>query len=447
MSAAPPVLLLAGGSIEVDLARHEVRRNDGLIQLTPMEARLLTHLVAHAGEVVPRQQILAEVWGYHPDSRSKAVAQTVRRLRVKVEREPTSPEHLLTAHGVGWRLELPDAAAEPPTSNVPIPRDRFIGRAAELEKLASVGRLTTLTGPPGVGKSRLAMEAARQVAVNEVWWCEIGEATRAGDVTGLVSDAAGLENTVNSKTLGQALRSRGEVLLVLDGCEYAIGEVGDRVEQWLEMVPDLSVLATSRERLRLPGERVLAIAPLLAEDATDLFVDRATARLGSFPLTASDRAIVSEVVEHLDRIPLAVEIVCGQLQLLGLDALRDQLARAEVTTMQAAFDTSWRALDDSERRALAQSSVFAGGFTLASAEEVLKTGGPPRLALAGLLDSSKCRSRPLGHARATLATCRSSSVMPALVRPLGDRLQKPSPDASAPTPRASPIPGIAPTTQ
>ncbi len=218
--------------IVVDLARREVRRDGETLGLTAMEVALLRYLAARAGEVVTQASLLEDVWGYHPDVETRAVANAVKRLRVKIERDPKEPAHLLTAFGVGYRLEL---GAGPPLEA----GDAFVGRAGELAALAEAlqggAGLTTLTGPGGAGKTRLARRFADR-AGRPVCFCELAEARTGEDALRLVAGALGVPldaaGAARAERVGRALAGRGPLLLVLDNVEQVLAPAAALVERW-----------------------------------------------------------------------------------------------------------------------------------------------------------------------------------------------------------------------
>lgn len=390
----------------VDLVRQQVLHADGTtVALTTREAQLLRYLVERAGTDVSRDELLEEVWEYRANYATRAVDVAMRRLRSKVEPVPRQPVHLLAVHGVGYRFVHPTepavgAFATPPpapsrTTNLRTERSTFIGRQAPLAqvgaRLAAGARLITLLGAGGVGKTRLALAAARaaQEAYDGVWLVDL---TDARDTAGLLAATGrALEIPLTQRgddatlvdDLATTLASRGRQLLVLDNFEHLVETSRSTVARMLELAPQLAVLVTSRERLRLRGEEVLPLDPLPAAEARALFLDRATA-VGT-DLGPADHAEIDRIIERLDGLPLAIELAAPRARVMSLDQLHERLSRrfkvlasAPATgefrqnTLRQAIDWSWDLLDAHERSALAQCSVFRGGFTLEAAEEVVE---------------------------------------------------------------------------
>ncbi|MEV4899658.1 AfsR family transcriptional regulator, partial [Nonomuraea sp. NPDC055795] len=221
----------------------------------------------------------------------------------------------------------------------------------------------TLTGPGGVGKTRLALETAsgfRHARLVEL----------AAPSSGVRAALGGALNTADPVT---ALRGTGSVL-VLDNCEHVVEEAA-RVAEWLlTEVPDLRILATSREPLDISGESTHPVAPLDDEAAVALFAERATAaRPGA--VGPGDRADVARICAELDGIPLAIELAAARLRTMPVSVLVGQLgdrlsfrggrtAQPRHRTLRAVIDWSWELLDEAERELLRGLSVFAGGATL-----------------------------------------------------------------------------------
>ncbi|MEU1489958.1 BTAD domain-containing putative transcriptional regulator [Streptomyces sp. NPDC005776] len=289
----------------------------------------------------------------------------------------------------------------------------FVGREPELDAIQNdlaQARLVTLTGPGGSGKTRLAEESAAREghatgAPRDVWLAELAPVEDPDAVPGAVLSALGLRETTLLRDsthdgpfpradpvdmLVDRLGSRARpVLLILDNCEHVIGAAATLAETLLTRCPQLRVLATSREPLGVPGESVRPVDPLPAGPAHRLFTERARAvRPGFDPERepAHDAEAVAEICRRLDGLPLAIELAAARLRLLSPRQIADRLddrfrlltggsrtVLPRQQTLRAVVDWSWDLLDEEERTALRQVSVFAGGWDLTAAEAVIST--------------------------------------------------------------------------
>jgi len=287
----------------------------------------------------------------------------------------------------------------------------IIGREEELATLRQWfdegGRLVTILGPGGMGKTRLAAHfGSLQLGApgweGGVWWCDLTEATTKEDICHVVGQALGVH--LNSSggdelvgLLGRALGGRGPALVILDNLEHLAQHIPSTLRRWLVQAPQVRFLVTSQESLRLAGERILDLAPLglppeedssvaviARSEAVRLFIRRARMARGSFELTESEAPLVADIVRRLDGIALAIELAAARTALLTVGQIRDRLsgrfdllrsgqrdAIARQATLRGAIDWSWNLLDVIEQTVLAQCSVFRGGFSLEAAEAVL----------------------------------------------------------------------------
>ncbi|MEZ4237463.1 MAG: winged helix-turn-helix domain-containing protein [Myxococcota bacterium] len=193
-------------------------------RLTAQEVGLLAYLGARAGRTVPREALLEHVWGYSSRAVTRAVDVAVRRLRQKIERDPSAPRHLLTVRGSGYRLDLPA-----PVGASPAPAPGFVGRGEALEALRErldSGFVLTVTGPPGGGKTRLVQQAT---ADRDARWVSLrGQAP--GAVEQRQSRGSGLAQTRRRPRPGQALRG---ALVVLDrGSAHAVAALAEGLPTW-----------------------------------------------------------------------------------------------------------------------------------------------------------------------------------------------------------------------
>lgn len=412
MDPRPPTSVVDLADRRVDLVRQLVLFPSGrTASLTTREAQLLAHLFERAEQDVTREELLEQVWNYRASYATRAVDVTMRRLRSKVEPDPQSPVHLISVHGVGYRF-VPVAAApvRPAARPNTIPPQRgghapFIGREAEAAALAEVctgHRIVSVLGPGGVGKSRLVAEVVARLGVDATW-CELETAVGSPGVVAAVAAALGVVLTAGEEQMasivGQALAGRGPTLIVLDAFERHVEHAKDTVGAWLEAAPSARFVVTSRQRLRLVGERVFELQPMTPADAEALFRERVAAA----GVVMDDRSSLAlgRLVERLDRLPLAIELAAPRARMMSLDALYSRLderfkllgnSSRDGRTLEAVLDASWELLSAGERQALAFCSVFVGGFTLEGAEAVLDDlGGWPLDLVEALRDKSLVR--------------------------------------------------------
>ena len=308
----------------------------------------------------------------------------------------------------------------PGRRRLPLEASTFVGRERELAELGTLlerTRLLTLAGTGGAGKTRLALELARGLEdgrADGAVLVELGALADGADVPGAVAEALDLR-ALPGRALVDALAAElapRELLLVLDNCEHVIGASAALADALLRSAPRLTIVATSREPLRVPGEVVfrvpsLAIAdPERAETAAELagyeavrlFVERAAAVAPGFELDAANAPAVARICHRLDGLPLALELAAARMDALAPDAVAERLgdrfrllragSRAAPTrqqTLEAALDWSHELLAAVERVLLRRLAVFAGGFTLDAAEDVCPGDGLERAQVADLL--------------------------------------------------------------
>ncbi|WP_078965389.1 AfsR/SARP family transcriptional regulator [Streptomyces aureocirculatus] len=281
-------------------------------------------------------------------------------------------------------------------TNLPAPVAALLGRddaVPGVRRLLGATRLVTLTGPGGVGKTRLAVAAAREVAdafPDGVWLAELATLdAESGQGTDAVAEAVarvlGLHEEPGAPVaalarLTQGLRER-RLLLVLDNCEHVVDAVAEAVGALLRDVPDLTVLATSQEPLDVSGERVWMVPPLELASAMELFRQRAGLGSGA-DLGADDAEAVAELCVRLDGLPLALELAAARVRTLGVHGLLARLddrfallargfrgAPARQRTLRAVIDWSWSLLTAPERALLRRLAV-PDGWALDAARAV-----------------------------------------------------------------------------
>ncbi|MFI6995893.1 ATP-binding protein [Nocardia sp. NPDC050175] len=328
------------------------------------------------------------------------------------------------------------------TGNLPAEVTSFVGRGSEVataRKLLSSTRLLTLTGPGGVGKTRLARrvgEAVRRAFPDGVWLVEVAHVNDGELVALSVAQALGLHDDTSAPLAGLTDYLGGKhLLLILDNCEHLIGACAELVDRLIASTPDIRVLATSREPLGVVGEQVLPIAPLPVPeidedsgevDAADnaalrLLIDRATAANPEFRVGAANLGALAAICLRLEGIPLALELAALRLRAFTPDQVLERLddtmrllttglrtAPERQQTLEAAIRWSYDLCTPDEQNLWEQLAVFAGGFDLAAAEAVCGLD-PGALvdALTGLVDKSV-----LSHRHESDGTGRYSMLEP-----------------------------------
>jgi predicted ATPase/class 3 adenylate cyclase len=326
-------------------------------------------------------------------------------------------------------LEHPDLPrdARPPRApstsvhNLPIIRTAFVGRSEEMKevtKLLAIHPLVTITGTGGVGKTRLAIEAASVSTgafPDGAWLVEFGAIADPGLVASRVISALGVSGDTADLTRGivEYLHDR-TLLLVLDNCEHLLDAVAELVDELLRSCPGLTVLTTSREPLRIRGEMTWRLPSLEApaddtlalEDLADLgavrlFCDRAQLADNTFVLDDSTATFVAQICRRLDGIPLALELAAARLRALSVEQLASSLDNRFSTlvsgfrtdlprqqTLRATIDWSHELLDEEEKILFRRLSSFRGGARLVTIEAVCGDGIDIERTLSSLIDRS-----------------------------------------------------------
>jgi predicted ATPase/class 3 adenylate cyclase len=316
------------------------------------------------------------------------------------------PQRLYQITGPGLAHDFPPPrTTDAPRNNLKLEVTSFIGRDREIDQATGMlddASLLTLTGPGGVGKTRVGLRLARVLLdrfEDGAWVVECGALTDPAFVLPSVVSAIGLTEPAGRtllETIVDHLKGK-RLLLVLDDCDPVLGACAELAEALVRSCSTLRIVVTSREALGVPGEAIMPIASLTTPEvgstvrasdlddvaACQLFVDRARSLQPTFAVTEQNARSVAQLCRRLDGIPLAIELAAARVRTLPVEQIADRLddrfrlltggSRAAVArhqTLRATIDWSYDLLSEPERAVLRRLSVFAGGATLEAAEAV-----------------------------------------------------------------------------
>jgi predicted ATPase/DNA-binding SARP family transcriptional activator len=325
-------------------------------------ARLLALALARAGrtsDAIDAIDAFRERLGERSGLRASARMQSLRAAVVRLDPEVVAPA----------------SAPSGPVRRVgiAIPLTRFVGREddlAELQRAALLHRLVTLVGPAGVGKTRLAVEAARRSSTDdEQYMVDLADVEDPNDVVAVIATAV-RARTLDLDAVARRLRA-GRTLLVIDNADRVLGALSVAVDALLAAAPGVRIVVTSREPLRAAAEHVRVVHPLATGhggDAWRLFLDRAVDARGGTPFDELEQASAEALCASLEGLPLAIELATARLDVLGVNDVRAGVgafggAVGRHTSVRAAIAWSVDLLDDDDRHALIALSRFAGAFT------------------------------------------------------------------------------------
>ena len=407
---------------EVDLARRELRARGVPVPIGGRAFEIIEVLVQSAGELVTKNDLSARVWP------GAIVEDNTLQFHISAIRKALGSDRgiLKTASGRGYRLlgawtsrqectssvdsidiELMRSPAEPFQTNLPAAASELVGRAnavQHLRGLLSAYRVVTLTGPGGIGKTRLALEVARGLFPSfqgDVRLVELVSLSDPGLVPTAVTGVLGLKlggDEISAESVARAIGAR-KLLLVIDNCEHVIDAAAKLAETIVRMCPRTTILATSREILKIEGEYVYRVPPLdvpspceetgniLGHSAVQLFIATTKALQSDFLPNGETLPAIAAICRRLDGIPLAIDLAAARVATLGLQQVaagldnrlgmltggrRTALPRHQ--TLRATLDWSYELLPEPERLVMRRLAVFAGDFTAEAVSSVAADG-------------------------------------------------------------------------
>ncbi|HTI01635.1 MAG TPA: winged helix-turn-helix domain-containing protein, partial [Acidisoma sp.] len=418
MTEQGPRAVFASTGWEIDLIRRELRARGVAVPLGSRAFEILEVLARSGGELVSKYRLMERVWP------GAVVEENTLQFHISAIRKALGGDRdlLKTVSGRGYRLlgrwEILEVAEQGPEvglaahspkrhfrTNVPIAGSALIGRSAarrHLMETLSAYRVVTLIGPGGIGKSVLALEVARGIFPmfeGDCWLVELASLSDPALVPAAVSSVVGLKvggSEISAEAVARAL-GRQRLLLILDNCEHLIDAAARLADAIVRVCPNASVLATSREILRIEGEYAYRVPPLDVppprEENNDVVNQYSAVRLFNIRLMALNAGLLAQpenlpfiatICRRLDGIPLAIEFAAGRAAALGLqrtaDLLHDRFslltagrrtALPRHRTLRAVLDWSYELLQEPERHLLLRLAICAGGFSLEAATAVM----------------------------------------------------------------------------
>jgi predicted ATPase/DNA-binding winged helix-turn-helix (wHTH) protein len=410
------------GELEIHVRRRELRVRGAVVPLGGRAFDIVQTLVEASGAIVTKSDLIERIWP------KIFVGDNALQVHIHAIRKALGVDRALlkTISGHGYRLlgdwavqpspGTPEPARPPPPAvdlspaALPVAGSALVGRATavqQLRELLSACRVVTLIGPGGIGKTRLALEVARVFCrdFNRVGsFVELVSLSDPGLVASTVANALGLPAPRDAAAVAHAIGDH-PLLLVLDSCEHLVEAAAQLVEAIVHWCPGTTVLATSRELLRVAGEWAFEVPPLtvpepdvsepgevMSHSAVQLFLARANALQGSdVTHDMTNLAAVVTICKQLDGIPLAIELAAVRAATLGLPGVVRRLddrfalltggrrtALPRHRTLRAAMDWSYNLLADHEQRMLRAVAVFAAGFTAEAVAAVIGAAADAR---------------------------------------------------------------------
>jgi predicted ATPase/DNA-binding winged helix-turn-helix (wHTH) protein len=424
---SPSAIRLRFGPFELNVAERSLKKANQVIPLGGRAYDILIALLEKAGEAVAKAELIAKAW---PDVTVEEGSLRVHlsALRKALGDGQFGDKYIANIQGHGYSFIAPitrlpadrdRGGASEGLSNLPPALGRMVGRenvVLEIRGWLQTGqRLITILGAGGIGKTTVALAVGHAVLADfsgAAFFVDLSTASDK-DVSGAIASALGADPRFVSRrdALLDFLHPR-RALIILDSCEHLVEKTAEVTDSILQSAPDIHIVATSRETLRVPDERVLRLCPLecppeqpgltasevLAYPAARLFVERIRARGGDFSLGDEEAPVVAEICRKLDGIALAIELAAGRAAIFGvrntvaklgsrLDLLKfgRRTANPRHQTLMATLDWSHDHLSVVERVLLRRVAIFVGSFTLEAARAVAEGVGIDGSEIAGAL--------------------------------------------------------------
>jgi predicted ATPase/DNA-binding winged helix-turn-helix (wHTH) protein len=443
--ATPAKVVMSFGPFTLVPSERLLTREGVAVPLGARTLDTLMALVSVPNEVVSKRDLMARVW---PDVTVEegSLRFHIAELRKALGDGKGGARYITTLAGRGYCFVAPiTRSSQPPDGpglrsasfprvNLPNRLPRMVGRADGVLALSAqllTSRFVTIIGPGGVGKTTVAIAVAHDLLeafAEAVIFVDLGALSEPDLVTTSLSLMLGLPVQSDDPTPGLVAHLRDRrMLLILDNCEHVIEAVASLVTKIFPAAPQIHILATSREALRVEGEQIYQLAPLafppdepgltaaiaVTYPATQLFLERAAASGAQIELSDSNLATVASICQKLDGMALAIELAASRVQAYGLQqtaALLDQrlsllwqgqrTAPPRQKTLYATLDWSYGLLSEVERVVLHRLAVFVGYFTIEAALDIVTDANVDRAVLFGTIDSLVAKSmvapRPIG---------------------------------------------------
>jgi predicted ATPase/DNA-binding winged helix-turn-helix (wHTH) protein len=413
------------GRWEIDLSRHELRADGVAVPLGGRAFEIIAELVQSAGELVTKDQLMGRVWP------GTIVEESALHVHISAVRKALGPDRAMLRNVFGrgyrlvgnWTIRSESVSADPAgperlpspaspaafSTNFPMGTPDLVGRQAaaqHVQDLLSAYRTVTLTGPGGIGKTALALKTARSLFPTfdgDGFIVELASLSEASLVVSAVAGVLALNlggNGISSEAIARAIGTK-KLLLILDNCEHVIDAAAEFVETIIRMCPQTSLLATSREALRIDGEHSYCVTPLdvplqdqeeassvLGCSSVQLFIARTSALRSDFSPNGDNLPVIAGICRRLDGIPLAIEFAAARAAVLGVQEIASRLddrfrlliagrrtALPRHRTLRATLDWSYELLPEPERCLLRRLGIFPAGFTLEAATAIMSDTG------------------------------------------------------------------------